>query len=124
MAANSSTVSDRIRRSHGGHNSVRKSAVPRERGTDISRASNEETTVPKMKGKAPNSPLTGFQVLVLKNLRPNLCSERLDCLTSSNKMSATITSRETAHAYTRSRKVLSASLPSLVVATGLGTTPS
>ena len=38
-------------------------ATPSESGTAMSSAMNDETSVPKIRGKAPNSSATGSQVL-------------------------------------------------------------
>jgi hypothetical protein len=45
-------------------------ATPRESGTAITRASRDETSVPKISGIAPNSSATGSQVLEVMNSNP------------------------------------------------------
>ena len=45
-------------------------------GTAINKAINDETSVPKMNGRAPNCSLTGFQSLLKRNRQPNFRSAR------------------------------------------------
>ena len=54
IAARSSARSDTGVFSQGGANSLMKIAAPTLNGTAMSKARKEETTVPKMKGSAPN----------------------------------------------------------------------
>src|SRR5262249_7713724 len=108
-----------------GQISVRNSAVPKDKGTAINKASREETTVPYMKGRAPKSSSTGFQILLKRNWKPNLLSESRDCEISSKRISPTTETRAMAHATTTARKAASATKVSLslnrLLGTGAGT---
>ncbi len=58
----------------------------------------ELTTVPKMRGSAPNVLLTGFHSLVHRNFSPNVWSESHDPFVSMTKSAATITTKNAAAA--------------------------
>src|ERR1051325_11356766 len=83
MAASNSTKKDSGARSALGHISVVNTATPTESGTAITSARREDTSVPKMKGRAPNFSLTGFQSLPAKNFKPKACQESADRVTNS-----------------------------------------
>src|SRR5215472_6549294 len=72
-AASRSMKNSRVSEIRGGASSARKMAAPMPRGTAMNRATAAVTTVPYTNGKAPNSPSMGFQVVVLKKAKPNLC---------------------------------------------------
>ena len=55
-----------------------KTAAPIESGTANNKASNEETSVPKMNGSAPNLPETGSQSDPKKKCQPNCFSDNCD----------------------------------------------
>ena len=81
--ADSSEAARRAVASQRGASSVRKIASPTESGTASTRAISEVSTVPTMKGSAPNSPSTGFQCEVLTKLPEEsacACAEVLDGL--------------------------------------------
>src|SRR5207247_11174313 len=57
-------------------------------GTAMTRASTEETSVPKMNGKAPYWSLTGSQSLVTRKCQPNFCRARCEPWNSSMPINA------------------------------------
>ena len=71
-------------------------ATPRESGTAITSAMSEETSVPKMSGKAPNCSATGSQVLVVTKPNPNLAIASRDPVHSSYTRNASNTGIVTA----------------------------
>src|SRR5438874_10244986 len=96
MAASSSVANEIGLRKGAGHISVTKMATARASGTAITRASMEETIVPKINGRAPNSPATGSQALVAKKWNPNFCQARAERCSSSIKISPTTARTERA----------------------------
>src|SRR5881396_1314541 len=80
MAASNCTINRIGFDSFGGAFSTRKIATPRLIGTDISSAMTADTTVPYMKGSAPNCSATGSQTERDKNPNPNLAIGRLEFL--------------------------------------------
>src|SRR3979411_1528284 len=71
-AASKSLTKVREEESLGGASSAKKIAPPTPSGTASASPTAEVTSVPYMKGNAPNSPATGSQVLVTKKFHPNL----------------------------------------------------
>src|SRR5947209_3285338 len=61
-----------------------------------------------MAGSAPKFSATGSHTEVTRNLKPNLETERCDCLISSKAIRPTITMTESAQRMTSMRKVASA----------------
>ena len=64
----------------------------------------EEYSVPQMNGNAPNSPVTGFQMLVRQNAAPNAAIDGCDCRTSTAPIAHTSTMRTAANAPVPMRK--------------------
>ena len=92
MAA-SSSVAKEIGFLNGlGHISVTRTATATDRGTAIKSARIDETSVPKINGRAPNSPATGSHELVAKKWKPNFCHASAERCKSSDNVSATTTS--------------------------------
>src|SRR5215472_11186640 len=120
IAASNSTSRERNARICRGQISVKNSAVPKESGTAISRATKDETRVPYMKGSAPKSSATGSQMVWMRKRKPNLLLDKCDCDTSSKQISPTETRRASAHPATIERKAASAKKLSLVLSLLLG----
>ena len=72
IAARSSIRKVSVLEMPAGANSERKMAEPNPKGTEIRSASTDVTTVPYTNGKAPNSSVTGFQVVENRKAKPNL----------------------------------------------------
>ncbi len=91
-AASNSMMKDKGVLSFSGASSERNIAIPRLNGTAMSRASNDETIVPKIKGRAPNTSVTGSHVEVVRKPAPKTFLEREDSIKSSlnNKNARTI----------------------------------
>src|SRR5260370_18534120 len=70
----------------------------------MTRAKIEETIVPKMNGRAPNSPATGSQELPLKKWNPNFCQASAERCRSSARMSPTTASTVSAASRTNPLK--------------------
>ncbi len=62
--------------------------MPREIGAAMSRASNDEYSVPQMNGRAPKSCATGSQMSVTQNPSPNSRIERIDSRNSTTPIAA------------------------------------
>src|SRR5579859_4368203 len=90
IAASSSVRKASGPRSARGHISVRKTASPTARGTAISRAMTEVTSVPKINGSAPKSPLTGSHFCWIKNENPNRAQVSLELDINSHAISRTM----------------------------------
>src|SRR3954471_7082628 len=73
IAAKSSIKKVSMFETPAGASSERKMAQPSPRGTEIRSATTDVTTVPKMHGSAPNSSVTGSQVVEVRKEKPNLC---------------------------------------------------
>src|SRR5207237_9677067 len=69
-------------RIHSGASSVRYAAVAMPKGTAISNAMREETSVPYMNGNAPNCSATGSHVDVTRKCKENLLSSNDDTIQS------------------------------------------
>src|SRR6266566_5409965 len=105
IAASSSVAKEMGLRSGLGHISVTNTATATASGTAISRASMEETMVPKINGRAPNSPATGSQALVLKKWNPNFCQARAERCKSSDRVRPTTASTASAATSIRPLKI-------------------
>ena len=91
IAASNSMMKDRGVLNFSGASSERYIAIPRLNGTAMSRARNDETRVPKIKGREPNTSFTGSQVDVARKLKPKVFLESSDPIISSlNKRNARI----------------------------------
>jgi hypothetical protein len=66
-----------------GASSERYIAIPRLNGTAMSKARNDETRVPKIKGRAPNTSFTGSQIDVARKLKPKVFLDSVDSIKSS-----------------------------------------
>ena len=79
MPARSSRAEERIFEIRPwGKYSARKIEIERENGIEINNEITEVKRVPATKGKAPNSPDTGSQTVLLKNFNPNLEIEGIE----------------------------------------------
>src|SRR5581483_2791083 len=87
-----------------GHISVTKTATAMAKGTAITNAIREETTVPKIKGKAPNEPETGSHSLAKKKWMPNLCQASAERCINSARINPTMPSTTKAASITRPLK--------------------
>src|SRR5437867_9694892 len=79
-------------------------AAPRPSGTARSSASSDDTSVPKMNGRAPNCSATGSQFDVTMNAQPNRRSEGQAAYTITAAMPATSTTTARPAARVISRK--------------------
>ena len=89
MAAKRSTIYETITPKKDGEYSLIKSDVAIEKGIAIIIAEKEVIKVPRIKGKAPNSFLTGFHSLLMTNFRPNFRIEGRDVYISKKKIKIT-----------------------------------
>src|SRR5438876_10374293 len=105
IAASSSVAKEMGLRSGLGHISVTNTATATASGTAISRASMEETMVPKINGRAPNSPATGSQALVAKKWKPNFCQASAERCKSSDRVRPTTASTASAATSIRPLKI-------------------
>src|SRR5665811_2155314 len=79
--ASNSMMKDKGVLNFSGASSERYIAIPRLNGTAMSKARNDETRVPKIKGRAPNTSLTGSHVELVKKPSPKIFLESPDsCL--------------------------------------------
>jgi len=85
-------------------------AVPRLRGTAISKARKDETRVPYIKGKAPNFLKTGSHVEVKRKLKPNLWIEGREALPMSRAMKSIMRMMDRLNRRDRALKILSAGM--------------
>src|SRR6185312_2506575 len=93
--------------SRSGANSDRKIAQPRPSGPAMTSATTEVTTVPYTNGRAPNWPVTGFQVCVNANDQPNLARESSDADTSLYRTSTVRMMMDTANSSVTKWAILS-----------------
>src|SRR6266496_1079795 len=105
IAASSSVAKEMGLRSGLGHISVTNTATATASGTAISRANMEETMVPKINGRAPNSPATGSQALVAKKWNPNFCQASAERCKSSDRVRPTTASTASAATSIRPLKI-------------------
>ena len=61
----------------------REDSYAHRQGDSDEQGQNDETSVPKMKGRAPKCSFTGSHSLAAKNLKPKACQERPDRCTNS-----------------------------------------
>src|SRR5271167_2750095 len=108
-AASKSMKNSSVSETLAGASSARKIAAPIPSGTAISRASAEVTSVPKMKGSAPNSPELGSQTRVAKKAKPNLWRARIEPCQSSKTKSKVTSTTEAANKNVMSRTISSPS---------------
>ena len=80
IAASNSMMKERGVLNFTGASSERYIAIPRLNGTAMSKARNDETRVPKIKGRAPNTSFTGSQVDVARKFMPNVFLESADSI--------------------------------------------
>ena len=82
-------------------------ATPSESGTAITSATSDETSVPKMSGKAPNCSATGSHTLVVTKSRPNFPMASLAPCQSSNTRKQSSTGTLTAPSVNNALKIWS-----------------
>ena len=94
-AARSSMAVPSGLRSQGGDISVRNKAMPKLTGMAINRAINEVSSVPTMGVSAPNSSVTGFHALLVRNPKPNFSmAGRLPMSSEAMMAASTISTRK------------------------------
>src|ERR1700756_3543014 len=101
MPASSSTATPMGRRRREGQNSTKKTATPKATGSANSSARSDETRVPTIGPAAPTPPVTGFEVLRVKNPKRNLGNVGHPPIASETTMPASEASRAVAAAKQR-----------------------
>lgn len=115
IAASNSIMNDKGVLSFSGASSERNIAIPRLKGTAMIRARNDDTRVPKIKGRAPNTSATGSHVELVKKPTPKMSLESADPIKSSlNNKNARIIMLKAKKPITASKIKSPESLPRLI----------
>src|SRR5919201_45695 len=121
-AATSSTRKASGGRTHAGASSARKIAAPMPRGTAISSASSDDTTVPYTNGRTPNRSATGSHVEVTRRRQPNSCIAPSAVRSISTTIAATSTTSVKAASRSTPRRMRSPRFRGAVRTAGCGIT--
>lgn len=111
MAASSSTRNAIGRAMALGACSTKKTAIPSETGTASIKAISDDTTVPKMNGRAPNCSCDGFHSRPIRKPNPNRSSVGMELRIIIKTIAATISRMVAAATRRTDLKILSPRAP-------------